>query len=220
MLLLVFMTVPLLVRGTYNEKKGRELSRLLDPYGFEIHTLAEYLEAVDVVEDGESFTDNARLKATQQALNLKLWVLGEDSGIVVDALNGAPGIFSARFAGPTATDEENNRKLREKLAETPARKRTAHYVCHMTVCDPSGNIRAEAEARCYGRIRFQPAGNAGFGYDPLFEIHEYHQTFGQLGDSVKSVLSHRARAFEQMIPQLVELVRTQQWQRGTVEAGS
>ncbi len=133
------------------------------------------------------------------------WVLGEDSGLVVDTLGGAPGVFSARFSGPGATDESNNRLLLEKLAGMPLEKRTAHYVCHATVSDPQGQIRAESEGYCHGRIRFQPAGAGGFGYDPLFEIVEYRRTFGELSSTVKAALSHRARAIRALIPRLLEL---------------
>jgi XTP/dITP diphosphohydrolase len=134
------------------------------------------------------------------------WVLGEDSGLAVDALGGAPGIFSARFSGPEATDQSNNRHLLEQLGKTPLEKRAAHYVCHLTVASPDGKILAEAEARCHGRIRFEPAGSGGFGYDPLFEIVEYHRTFAELGANVKAVLSHRARAVALLLPKLKNLL--------------
>jgi XTP/dITP diphosphohydrolase len=195
----------LLVLGTHNRKKGQELLELLAPHGFELKTLADFPHAVEVVEDGETFAANAALKATQQARHLGHWVLGEDSGICVDALDGRPGVYSARFAGEGASDEDNNRRLLEELGDLPPPRRTAHYVCHVTLSDPRGEVRLEAESQCRGRIRFEPAGNAGFGYDPLFEIVEYHRTFGQLGDAVKSVLSHRSRALRQFVPQLLKL---------------
>ena len=201
----------ILVLGTHNQQKGQELALLLAPHGFELRTLAQFSDTIDVVEDGDSFAANATLKATQQAVHLGHWVLGEDSGIVVDALNGAPGIYSARFAGPDATDEENNRFLLEKLDGVLATERTAHYVCHMTVADPSGDVRADCEARCYGRIRTRSIGSGGFGYDPLFEVMEYHRTFGDLGENVKAVLSHRARAFRQVLPRLTELSQLGCW---------
>ena len=194
----------MLVLATRNAKKLRELQTLLGPHGFDLRTLDDYPDAIDVVEDGETFGDNAALKAVQQALQLKQWVIGEDSGIVVDALGGAPGVYSARFSGEGATDESNNSLLLERLKETPLEKRTAHYVCHITLSDPEGNRRIDCEAYCHGRIRMQPAGSGGFGYDPLFELLEYHQTFGQLGDAVKSVISHRARAMRLLLERLRE----------------
>jgi XTP/dITP diphosphohydrolase len=201
----------LLVLGTANPKKAQELSELLRPLGLPIETLADYPLAMSVEETGDSFAANAALKAAAQARHLNAWVLGEDSGLAVDALGGAPGIYSARYAGPHATDDQNNHHLLAALADTPLPRRTAHYVCQCALSDPLGTIRAEAGARCDGRIRLEPAGAAGFGYDPLFEIIEYHHTFGELGQSVKSVLSHRARAAEKLIPRLTELIESGQW---------
>lgn len=195
-----------LVLGTRNRKKAAELVELLEPWGVDLKTLADYPDAIEVVEDGNSFAENAAKKAAQQARQLHCWVLGEDSGLVVDALDGAPGIYSARFAGPGATDEENNLHLLAQLGDLPFAKRTAHYVCHAAVADATGEIRATSEARCHGRIRREPAGESGFGYDPLFEIPEYHRTFGQLGPVVKACLSHRARAISRLAPTLAKLL--------------
>jgi XTP/dITP diphosphohydrolase len=194
-----------LVIGTHNRKKGAELADMLAPWGFHVATLADVPDAIEVVEDGDSFAANAALKATKQALHLGRWVLAEDSGLAVDALAGAPGVYSARFAGRSATDEDNNRRLLEKLGDTPTEKRIAHYVCHVTVADPSGVVRAENHDICRGRIRFEPAGSNGFGYDPLFEIVEYHRTFGELGPTVKRTLSHRSRALRDILPRLAAL---------------
>ncbi len=194
---------PTLVIGTHNRKKGIELAELLAPRRFSVATLDDLPNAIEVVEDGDSFAANARLKASQQAIHLGRWVLADDSGLAVDALDGAPGLYSARFAGPNATDDANNRCLLEKLRDTPLEKRSAHYVCHVTVADPTGAIRAESNDICRGRIRFEPTGANGFGYDPLFEVVEYHCTFGELGPRVKQALSHRSRALRAIVPQLV-----------------
>ena len=197
----------LLVLGTHNKKKGVELRQLLEPFGFELKTLADFSNAIEVVEDGDSFQANARLKAEQQAVNLGAWVLGEDSGLCVDALAGRPGIFSARFSGEDATDEKNNAFLLEQLAGVPIEKRTAHYVCHMSLSDPEGNVKLDCEETCCGRILESARGTGGFGYDPLFEIPEYHATFGEMGSSVKAMLSHRSRAMRKFVPQLVRVTR-------------
>ena len=201
----------LLVLGTRNRKKGTELAQLLAPHGFELQTLANFPEAIEIVEDGHSFGANACRKATQQARHLVRWVLGEDSGLTVDALDGAPGIFSARYSGQNATDESNNRHLLDQLGDLSIERRTACYVCHISLANPSGRIQAECEATCRGRIRHGPVGMAGFGYDPLFEIVEFHRTLAQLGDSVKAVLSHRARAMRLLLPQLLKLARSAEW---------
>ncbi len=203
---------PTLVLGTRNRKKGIELAELFEPLGLKVLTLADFDNPIEVREDGETFSANAALKAIGQARHLGAWVLGEDSGLKVDALGGAPGIYSARFSGPEATDLSNNRLLLEKLAATPIEKRNAHYVCHMTLSDPQGEIRAEADAICRGRIIFEPRGSHGFGYDPLFEVVEYHKTFGQLGPNAKAALSHRSRAARRLIPQLIRLLDSGRWQ--------
>src|SRR5262249_19332937 len=110
-----------------------------------------------------------------------------------------------RFAGPQATDKDNNRLLLEKLGDLPLEKRGARYVCHVTVADPLGTIRAESHDVCHGRIRFEPVGINGFGYDPLFEVIEYHRTFGELGLHVKQALSHRSRALRAIVLKLLAI---------------
>jgi XTP/dITP diphosphohydrolase len=119
-------------------------------------------------------------------------VIGEDSGICVDALGGKPGIYSARFAGDLATDEQNNQKLIEQLQGES--KRSAHYVSHVALSDPQGRIVLNSEERCYGKIIDKPRGDAGFGYDPYFLVLEYDLTMAELGNQVKSLISHRAKA--------------------------
>ena len=200
-----------LVVGTHNAKKGDELVELLAPLDFAVTTLADIGETAEVVEDGDSFAANARLKAVGYAKKLNRWVLADDSGIEVDALDGRPGIYSARYAGPAASDEDNNQRLLGELTGVPLAARTARYVCHVAVADPDGSIRAESHATCGGRIRDEPVGANGFGYDPLFEVVEYHRTFGQLGPAVKRALSHRSRALRAIVPQLQSLAGRGEW---------
>lgn len=200
-----------IVLGTRNRKKGLELAELFAPWGFLVQTLADVADPIDVVEDGATFAENAALKACRQAAHLRAWVLGEDSGLVVDALGGRPGVYSARFSGPQATDASNNAQLLHELRSVPAASRSAHYVCHATVADPSGRVRAETEDYCHGRVADQPRGTSGFGYDPLFEIVEYHRTFGELGDAVKAMLSHRGRAIRRLAAAIRQLVRSGAW---------
>jgi len=195
----------MLVLGTANHKKGLELAGLLRPVGVEMRTLADFSDDFRVEEEGESFASNAGLKAAGYARRWGRWVLADDSGLAVDALDGRPGVLSARYAGPDATDESNNLLLLERLGETPLRRRTARFVCHVALADPAGEIQAQSEAACGGRIVFKPRGSKGFGYDPLFEIVEHHRTFAELGERVKAVLSHRARATCRLIPQLMLL---------------
>jgi XTP/dITP diphosphohydrolase len=201
----------ILVLGSRNRKKLGELAELLEPHGFVLKTLADFPDAIEVEETGDTFAANARLKATVQAKHLRQWVLGEDSGLSVDALGGAPGVYSARFSDPGATDERNNALLLEKLRGVPLVKRNAHYTCYAALSDPDGQVRAESEGICRGRILTEPAGSGGFGYDPLFEIVECHQTFGELSPAVKAVLSHRSRAVRQLVPQLLWLISNGEW---------
>ncbi len=210
---------PLLVLGTHNCKKGLELADLLAPLGFDVQTLADFPGVQEVVEDGETFADNAAKKAIQQARHLGCWVLGEDSGLMVDALDGAPGVYSARYAGPDADDQANNAFLLQELKDAPQKRRGAKYVCHAVVSDPQGRVRARSEACCRGRILTQPRGTSGFGYDPLFEIPEYHRTFAELGSVVKACLSHRARAMRSLVPGLLALLDQGGWRRVASDEG-
>lgn len=203
-----------LVLATRNRKKGEELVRLLDPpwqpnrarAWLQIQTLAAFPDVPEVIEDADSFTGNARKKASEMARTLGCYVLADDSGLAVDALNGAPGVYSARFAGAHGDDEANNRKLLAELAHVPDEARSAAFVCALALSDPSGTIQLEAQAACRGRIVHEPRGTHGFGYDPLFLIREYHQTFGELSPLVKHHLSHRARACERIQPPLYRIL--------------
>lgn len=195
-----------LVLGTRNTKKRREIEEILAGLGLPLEDLSIYPQAPEVEEDGASFLDNARKKAVETARALGQWVLGEDSGLVVPALGGQPGVYSARYAGKQGDDAANNAKLLAELAGVPAEKREAYYVCTAALSDPEGTVQAETEGRCHGIILPDFRGQGGFGYDPLFLIPEYHQTFGELTPRVKHALSHRARALEKLRPRLKRLM--------------
>lgn len=201
---------PTVVLASRNRKKSAEIRALLEPYGIPLLSVADFPHAHEVVEDGHSFQENAEKKAAQTALTLHHWVIGEDSGLQVDALQGAPGIYSARFSGEGATDAANNAKLIAELQNVPDEQRGAGYVCHVAVADSTGVIRLNVEATCRGRIAREPHGKNGFGYDPYFMIREYHKTFGELSPIVKQHLSHRARAFERLIPELLKALSEDQ----------
>lgn len=192
-----------LILGTTNDGKLRELVELLAPHGIACRSLKGLAGSVDVEETGQSFAENAALKATLQARALGAWVLAEDSGLVVPALDGRPGIYSARFSGPGATDAANNALLLSQLAGRRGAARAAHYACHAALADPTGAIVAEASGTCGGLIAEAAAGTGGFGYDPLFIVPEYQRTFGELPPAVKAVISHRARAMRAILPDLV-----------------
>ena len=194
-----------IVLASRNKKKTQEVAEILAPFGFTIVPVTEFPGVPEVDEDGLTFAENAAKKATEVAISIGQWVIGEDSGLQVDALNGAPGIYSARFSGPEATDEKNNEKLIAELAGIPDERRGAGYLCSIALSDPQGVVRIAVEGTCRGRILTDANGSGGFGYDPYFLIPEYHQTFGQLSSRVKHRLSHRARAFGKFIPLLQQI---------------
>jgi XTP/dITP diphosphohydrolase len=201
-----------LLLGTTNRKKLIELNAHLQPRGFDLLTLADLPRVIDVEETGTTFLENARLKGVAQALEHGMWAIGEDSGLCVPALGGAPGIYSARYsidAGVNAVDDErsvidqrNNDKLLNELAAVPDTKRDAYYVSAIVLCDPQGSVALEVQGECWGRILRERRGTEGFGYDPLFEVVEYHQTFAELGLNVKRAISHRSRALREFLRQL------------------
>jgi XTP/dITP diphosphohydrolase len=195
-----------IVLGSRNRKKSREVAEILAPHGIDVVSISEFPQVAEVIEDGATFADNAAKKAAEPARQIGQWVIGEDSGLVVDALGGRPGVFSARFSGPGATDESNNRRLQEELAAVPPERRTAAYISTIALADPTGAIRLAAEGRCRGIIIAEPRGENGFGYDPYFLIREYHRTFGELSARVKHQISHRARAMAAFIPGLLKLI--------------
>jgi XTP/dITP diphosphohydrolase len=203
--------MPLLILGTGNRKKGVEMADLLRSVGVELRTLADFAPVTPVAEDGETFAANACLKASGYARQLGQWVLADDSGLMVDVLNGAPGVLSARYSGEQGNDEANNRRLLGELRDEPPERRLARFVCRVALADPAGEIRAESEGYCRGQILYEPHGGAGFGYDPLFEIREYHQTFAELGPVAKGCMSHRARAIRRIIPTMMRLVDSEAW---------
>jgi XTP/dITP diphosphohydrolase len=191
---------PSLILGTRNRKKIEELRDLLADLPIRVSDLTEFGEASDIVEDGGSFEANGRKKATGLAKAIRQWVLSDDSGLVVPALGGEPGVDSALYAGKHGDDEANNDKLLDRLAKVPDELRSAYYVCVLVLSNPDGEVVAVTEGRCHGRIVKERRGIGGFGYDPLFLVPEYHQTFGELSLRVKQALSHRARALAKMRP--------------------
>jgi len=195
-----------LVLATRNRKKRQEIEEILGDLGIPLQDLSQHPGAPEVVEDGTTFEANARKKASETALAVGQWTLGEDSGLVVPALGGKPGVLSARFAGTQGDDAANNRKLLADLAKVPEGLRDAYYVCTAALADPEGQVHAVVEGRCHGRIIDQARGAGGFGYDPYFLIVEYHQTFGELSARVKHALSHRGRALLQLRPVLRALL--------------
>jgi XTP/dITP diphosphohydrolase len=188
-----------LLVGTNNAGKIRELNELLEELPVEIFGLSSFENISDVEETGATFAENAVLKAESYARQTGFWALSDDSGLEVEALGGAPGVFSARYAGENAGDEEKIRKLLDELAAGNDEFRRARFVCAMALADENGDIKFLAEGVCEGRIALQPQGNNGFGYDPVFIPDGFEQTFGELSSTVKREISHRARAIQKIM---------------------
>lgn len=168
-------------------------------------TLGEVGSPISIEETGKSFEENARLKATIQSKHLNRWVLAEDSGLTVAALDGRPGVFSARYSGQHGDDLSNNLKLLHELGDLPLQSRSAAFQCHICVSSPEGMPVIEVSGICRGVIGFAEAGKDGFGYDPLFIIPEYHKTFGELGSGIKNIISHRSIAVRKLLPRLMNM---------------
>lgn len=150
----------------------------------------------EVEETGATFTENASLKAQAYAAQAGLWTLADDSGLEVDALGGAPGIYSARYAGAGATDAERIARLLEELRHVEQDARRARFVCAVATADPTGNVIHVSLGTCEGSISREPHGAGGFGYDPIFIPDGYDESFGQLSSEIKARISHRARALQ------------------------
>lgn len=195
-----------LIAATHNRGKMREIAALLEDMPVVVKCLADVGPDFNVVEDGETFAENAVKKAEAVARRYGCAALADDSGLFVDALGGQPGVYSARFAGEDATDAQNNEKLLELLKGE--KDRSARFVCVMALAIP-GKETQTVEGTCQGRILEDPAGRGGFGYDPLFVPEGYGETFAQLGAEVKNTISHRARALHKM----KELIRAMEEMR-------
>jgi XTP/dITP diphosphohydrolase len=182
-----------IVIASKNQGKIREIRRI---YADLPVSIVEIADLPDVVEDGATFSENARKKAIAAARHSGRWALADDSGLEVDALGGAPGVHSARWSG--GGDEANNDKLLAELRDVPAPARTARYRAVVVVADPQGRIVAEAEGSCEGLIGFERRGTGGFGYDPLFIVPEHGRTMAELSPEVKNALSHRGQALRRL----------------------
>src|SRR6185312_5263834 len=187
-----------LVLCSRNKKKLREMAELLDGLGFDVTDLSPYPNAQEVAETAGSFIGNATLKAATLAPILGEWTIGEDSGLVVPILGGAPGVDSALYAGKHGDDAANNAKLLAELKPYSGGDRAAYYISTVVLSDPVGKVIATAEGRCHGFIAEELRGSSGFGYDPLFLVPEYGKTFGELPPEVKQSMSHRAKAFREL----------------------
>jgi len=193
------MTNLKLLVGTNNPGKIRELGELLADLPVELFGLKGFENVIEPEETGATFLENARLKADSYARQTGFWTLSDDSGLEVEALGGAPGVYSARYAGAAASDAERIAKLLTELVETGDELRRARFVCAMAIADEKGAIKFAAEGICEGKIAENPRGANGFGYDPIFVPDGFTETFGELSSTVKGEISHRARAIKKIM---------------------
>jgi XTP/dITP diphosphohydrolase len=189
--------------ATKNKGKVKEFAQMFGRLNMEVRSLADYPDLPEVVEDGETFAENAEKKAKQIAERLHLPVLADDSGLSVDKLNGAPGVFSARYAGEKASDEMNNAKMLAELnaldnqGESPFLS-AARFICAIALHDPARNTTLHVEGFCNGFIVGEPRGDNGFGYDPLFYLPQFDKTMAELSLEQKNEISHRGQAMRKL----------------------
>lgn len=191
--------------ATTNPGKLREVREILSGLPVKLATLADHPGLPEAVEDADTFEGNAERKALHYARLTGCWTLADDSGLAVDALNGAPGVHSARYAGPEADDAANNVKLMTELSQVPPEKRTARFCCAVALASPSA-VLAEAFEMVEGVIIDKPRGSNGFGYDPHFYVPQYNMTTAEMAPEQKNRISHRGKAFRAMRPHVERLL--------------
>ena len=183
-----------IIIATHNKHKLQEMSRILSPMGYEVVTDRDLgIELTDAEENGETFLDNARIKAESGCRESGLPCIADDSGLCVDALGGAPGVFSARYSGVHGDDDGNNRKLLKELEGVSTEKRTAHFACAICVSFPDGS-EITATGKCEGYIGYEKKGENGFGYDPLFMVEG--RSLAEMTAKEKDAISHRGNALK------------------------
>ncbi|MBA2495398.1 MAG: XTP/dITP diphosphatase [Acidobacteria bacterium] len=186
-----------LLAATKNAGKIKELKASLSNLHIRFRDLSEFPNVIEVEETGADFAENAVLKAQFYALQTRMWALADDSGLEVKALDGAPGIFSARYAGENSTDGEKIAKLLQELNQIQE-ERCARFVCTIAISNEKGEIKFLANGVCAGKIALTPSGTNGFGYDPIFIPDGFEQTFGELSSKIKQKISHRAQAIKKI----------------------
>ncbi|MEK4166944.1 XTP/dITP diphosphatase [Anoxybacillus sp. FSL W8-0104] len=187
-----------MIIATKNKGKIAEFQQLFAKKGVEIRSLLDYDDVPDVEETGKTFAENAILKATTIANMFHEPVIADDSGLIVDALNGEPGVYSARYAGEGKNDQANIEKVLTKLQGVPFEQRTARFHCTLAVAKPNGDVTT-VDGVCEGYITEEPVGENGFGYDPIFFVPEKQRTMAQLTKEEKNEISHRAKALQHLL---------------------
>jgi XTP/dITP diphosphohydrolase len=198
-----------LVIASKNIHKIREMKSILNGLlpNIDILSLLDFPNYQPPEETGSTFEENAILKATHAALRIKKWVISDDSGLVVPALNGEPGVYSARYAGNNATDADNRKKLLSKIEEIDEKDRDAYFKCCVALASQDG-LKKCVCATCEGRVELQERGGEGFGYDPIFVKHDYNKTFAELSESLKNKISHRRKAIDKILTTIESIMLT------------
>jgi XTP/dITP diphosphohydrolase len=199
-----------LLVATHNRGKLAVFARLLAGLNVKWLSLDDVGMTADVEETGRTFLENAILKAQQYAAEANLLTLADDSGLLVDALNGAPGVHTARYGGPGLTIRERFQRVLVEMQDVPWEQRDAHFHCALALAGPDGTLLGTAEGSCDGKIAWEPAGDQGFGYDPIFYLPAYGRTMGQLSPGEKQQISHRSRALQALEPLLRRVIATSQ----------
>ncbi len=199
-------TMKLLI-ATHNKGKIKELNALLSEAGIDVIGLDEAGVAFDVEETGTTFEENARLKATQYANATGLLTLADDSGLEIDALNGDPGVYTARYGGANLTQTERMELVLGKLTGLQGKERSARFRCVMVLADGTGDVLSVKAGVCEGQIAQAITGDGGFGYDPIFYLLEEGLTFAQIDKSLKNQMSHRGQAVQAILPEIVKQER-------------
>ena len=194
-----------LIIATHNRGKAHEIRTILGSTQWTIASLQDFQEVGEACEHEETFAGNAVSKASYYASAIGEWVLADDSGLEVMALDGAPGVRSARYAGPGASDSERRARLLSELALRGSNDRSARFICAAALATPNGEVVKVTEGICEGVISESPRGMSGFGYDPIFVPNGYDLTFGELSEEIKNRISHRARAILAMRAFLLDL---------------
>lgn len=192
--------------ATKNAGKAKDFERILKPYGVEVKTLLDFPATPDIEETGKTFEENAILKAETISKKFNVMVIADDSGMIVDALDGRPGVYSARYAGIDKNDEANNDKVLEEMADVPGKDRSARFYCAIAVAIP-GKPTITVNGICEGSILYERRGSNGFGYDPIFFVTSMQKSMAELTPEEKNQISHRAMAMKKLESQLTEFFK-------------
>jgi len=199
------VTLPTLILATNNKHKVAEITAILSGMPLTVVPVSQFPGIPEVVEDGETLEENAVKKARTIALATGQWSLADDTGLEVDFLDGAPGVYSARWAGPGCTYDDNNNKLTHALTGVSRERRTAQFRCVIALANPQGKTWT-VEGSIRGYIGEQAAGTNGFGYDPIFMVPEYGMSFAELSETIKNEISHRGKALQKAKPLISSLL--------------